>query len=256
VVNENVDDLDQLIDAQEVATILGLAHRNSVSTYRTRYADFPPGQPAPGGGRSRLWARGEIVEWHEHFRHRRAGAGHEPSERLEVLVAATTRLLLANSGSDISIREIATEAGVAHSDLYRHADSKEQLVGLAVKRVEESIRLTIPQDLDTFRDKLPEILAKLVTTRPAMLVVADRTLRGESPSSDQELAVTTLSALIADDRASKKRTSAVDPRVAAAAMSAMLWGLIALEPRWLDALELDAIPLDQVATIVSALLDL
>jgi len=250
------EDLDQLIDAQEVATILGLAHRNSVSTYRTRYADFPSGQPTPGGGRSRLWVRGEILAWHEKFRHRQARAGDEPSERLEVLVAATTRLLLANPGSDISIREIATEAGVAHSDLYRHAESKEQLVGLAVKSVEESFRITIPEDLDTFRDRLPEILANLRAARPAMLVVVDRTLRGGTPSSDQDLAVTALMNLLARDRASKKRTSSVDPRVTAAAVAGMIWGLTALEPRWLDALGLDEIPLDQLTTVVSAMLDI
>ena len=250
------DNLDELIDAQEVAAILGLAHRNSVSTYRTRYADFPSGQPAPGGGRSRLWVRGEIIAWHEKFRHRQARTGDEPSERLEVLVAATTRLLLANPGADISIREIATEAGVAHSDLYRHAESKEQLVGLAVKRVEESFRTTFPEDLDTLRDHLPEVLAKLRAARPAMLVVVDRALRGESPSSDQELALNSLVTLIARDRAAKKRPSSVDPRVAAAAVTAMLWGLNTLEPRWLDALDLDEIPLDQVATIVSTMLDI
>ena len=249
------DDLDQLIDAQEVATILGLAHRNSVSTYRTRYADFPSGQPAPGGGRSRLWVRGEIVAWHEKFRHRQARTGDEPSERLDVLVAATTRLLLANPGSDISIREIATEAGVAHSDLYRHAESKEQLVGLAVKRVEESFRTAFPDDLDTFREHLPELLAKIRAARPAMMVVVDRALLGESPSSDQELAVTALMALIVRDRAKKMQTSAVEPRVLAAAVSAMIWGLVILEPRWQEALELDGMPLDQVATIISAMLD-
>jgi AcrR family transcriptional regulator/predicted DNA-binding transcriptional regulator AlpA len=249
------DDLDQLIDAQEVATILGLAHRNSVSTYRTRYADFPSGQPAPGGGRSRLWVRGEIVAWHEKFRHRQARTREEPSERLEVLVAATTRLLLANPGSDISIREIATEAGVAHSDLYRHAESKEQLVGLAVKRVEESFRTAFPDDLDTFRAHLPELLAKIRAARPAMMVVVDRALLGESPSSDQELAVTALMALIVRDRAKKMQTSAVEPGVLAAAVSAMIWGLVILEPRWQEALELDGMPLDQVATIISAMLD-
>ena len=67
---------------------------------------------------------------------------------------------------------------------------------------------------------------------PAMLVVVDRALRGESPSSDQELALNSLVTLIARDRAAKKRPSSVDPRVAASAVTAMLWGLNTLEPRW------------------------
>ncbi len=244
-----------MIDAQEVATILGLAHRNSVSTYRTRYADFPAGQPAPGGGRSRLWSRSEIVEWHERFRHRRARTGQEPSERLEELVAATTALLLANPGRDISIREIATEAGVAHSDLYRHAESKEQLVELAVRRVEATFGSSMPEDLETFRDRLPGLLSSLRGARPAMLVVTDRALRGESVGSEQTLGVSKLATLLAGDQAQTGRTSAVDPRVLAAAVSGMLWGLNTLEPRWLEALDLDEIPPDQVATIILAMLE-
>ena len=43
------EELDALIDAGEVASILGLAHRNSVSTYRSRYVDFPVRPPSPGG---------------------------------------------------------------------------------------------------------------------------------------------------------------------------------------------------------------
>lgn len=34
-------DLDDLIDVGEVAALLGLAHKNSVTTYLRRYADFP-----------------------------------------------------------------------------------------------------------------------------------------------------------------------------------------------------------------------
>ena len=52
---------------------------------------------------------------------------------------ATVRLLVANPGQEISIRQIAAEAGVAHSDLYRYATSKDQLVDLAIARLEESV---------------------------------------------------------------------------------------------------------------------
>ena len=34
-------DLDDLIDVGEVAALLGLAHKNSVTTYMRRYEDFP-----------------------------------------------------------------------------------------------------------------------------------------------------------------------------------------------------------------------
>lgn len=249
------DDLESLIDAGEVAAILGLSHRNSVSTYRTRYDDFPDGRPAPGGGRGRLWIRAEIIDWHQRFRSRREEAAtSEPSERLDALVAATARLLLANPGRDISIREIAAEAGVAHSDLYRHADSKERLVELAVAQVEASIRVAMPADLDRLVDNLVPILSRIRDSRAAMMVVLDRAHKGLDPSSQQPLAVNVLAGLLAEQQ-SREARSGLDPRMKAAAVSSMLWGLVVLEPRWCAALGLEEIDVEQAATIVRAMLD-
>ena len=137
-------DLDDLIHAGEVAAILGLTHRNSVSTYRSRYPDFPAGRPAPGGGRTRLWTREEILAWHQHFQARKSATDDQPHARLEDLVAATTRLLLGSPGQEISIRQIAAEAGVPHSDLYRYTTSKEQLIDLAITRIEHSMQASHP----------------------------------------------------------------------------------------------------------------
>ena len=56
-------DSDDLIDAQGVAELLGLAQRNTVSGYQRRY----PGMPRPvvnlGQGRCKLWLRSEIERW-------------------------------------------------------------------------------------------------------------------------------------------------------------------------------------------------
>jgi glutathione-regulated potassium-efflux system ancillary protein KefG len=57
-------DTDDLIDAQEVARILGLAYRNTVSEYQAKYADMPRPVLDLGRGRSRLWLRPEIERWH------------------------------------------------------------------------------------------------------------------------------------------------------------------------------------------------
>ena len=54
---------DDLIDSQEVADLLGLSHRNSVSTYLRRYGDFPRPIVERGGGRTRLWQRSDITSW-------------------------------------------------------------------------------------------------------------------------------------------------------------------------------------------------
>lgn len=54
---------DDLIDSQIVAEMLGLSHRNSVTTYLRRYEDFPRPAVELGRGRVRLWLRQEITGW-------------------------------------------------------------------------------------------------------------------------------------------------------------------------------------------------
>jgi glutathione-regulated potassium-efflux system ancillary protein KefG len=56
-------DVDDLIDAQAVAKILGLAQRNTVSLYQRRYADMPRPVVDLGSGRCKMWLRHEIVAW-------------------------------------------------------------------------------------------------------------------------------------------------------------------------------------------------
>ena len=56
-------DVDDLIDTKEVARILGLAHRNTVSEYQAHYADMPRPVVDLGGGRSKLWLRPEVERW-------------------------------------------------------------------------------------------------------------------------------------------------------------------------------------------------
>ena len=58
-------DTEDLIDATEVAELLGLSHRNSVSLYQRRYPDMPRPAVQRGGGRTKLWLRSEIVRWSE-----------------------------------------------------------------------------------------------------------------------------------------------------------------------------------------------
>lgn len=56
-------DVDDLLSAVEVAELIGLAHHNSVTTYLNRYEDFPRPVVDKSGGRIRLWARPDVVEW-------------------------------------------------------------------------------------------------------------------------------------------------------------------------------------------------
>ena len=56
---------DDLIDAQGVADVLGLSHRNTVSKYQHRYEDMPRPVLILAKGRTRLWSRSEIEAWHK-----------------------------------------------------------------------------------------------------------------------------------------------------------------------------------------------
>ena len=56
-------DVDDLLDAEQVAERLGLSSRNAVSVYRRRYSDFPlPAIDRPTG-RCQFWVRADVDEW-------------------------------------------------------------------------------------------------------------------------------------------------------------------------------------------------
>jgi glutathione-regulated potassium-efflux system ancillary protein KefG len=54
---------EDLLDAQGVADVLCLAHRNTVSQYQQRYEDMPKPVIDLGKGRVKLWLRPEVEEW-------------------------------------------------------------------------------------------------------------------------------------------------------------------------------------------------
>ena len=56
-------DIEDLIDANGIAELLGLAQRNTVSLYQKRYPDMPRPVIDLGPGRPRLWLRPELEEW-------------------------------------------------------------------------------------------------------------------------------------------------------------------------------------------------
>ena len=60
-------DLDDLIDVGEVAELLGLAHKNSVTTYMRRYEDFPAPAIEFADGKCRAWVRKDVEQW-DHLR--------------------------------------------------------------------------------------------------------------------------------------------------------------------------------------------
>ena len=73
-----------------------------------------------------------------------------------------------------------------HSDLYRYTTSKEQLIDLAIARIEQSMQSAVPTDYQVFRDNLPTFLQTTHAAAGAMRVLTDRALQGKlGPPGDQ-----------------------------------------------------------------------
>ena len=58
-------DAEDVIDARQVASMLGLSHSNTAPLYQRRYPDMPRPVINMGQGRCKLWLRAEIEAWSE-----------------------------------------------------------------------------------------------------------------------------------------------------------------------------------------------
>lgn len=56
-------DAADLLDSSEVAELLGLSRPNAVSTYRSRYPDFPAPFIEKPSGKCVLWVRADVEAW-------------------------------------------------------------------------------------------------------------------------------------------------------------------------------------------------
>jgi predicted DNA-binding transcriptional regulator AlpA len=54
---------EDLVDAHEVAEILGLSHPSAVSVYQHRYREMPRPVVDLGRGRPKLWLRPDVEVW-------------------------------------------------------------------------------------------------------------------------------------------------------------------------------------------------
>lgn len=254
-VDADDQDPDELIDAAQIADLLGLAHRNSVSTYRSRYEDFPRGQRAVGGGRRLLWPRGEILAWQRAFAARRQQDENGTHPKLDDLVAATVRLMMTTGSADVSIRQIAAEAGVAHSDLYRYATSKDHLLRLAIQRLNDEFADSMPTQYDTLADGMEALLTALRQRRPALIVLAQEIMADPDSPPPSRIALGSVADAVAAHRAESGSSSTVDPEVIAVCLGALAWGVALFAGRWRTPLGLEEVPIDQVATVARAILE-
>jgi predicted DNA-binding transcriptional regulator AlpA len=54
---------DDLVDASEVAALIGLSNPRSIPVYRARYPDFPAPFVVKASGKCVLWLRADVEAW-------------------------------------------------------------------------------------------------------------------------------------------------------------------------------------------------
>jgi AcrR family transcriptional regulator len=137
-------DLSDLIDAQTVAELLGLAQRESVSLYQRRYPSMPQPLVDLGRGRPMLWSRAQMELWvlHRGSRTKRRTDSIQP--RRAVLLDATAKVITDASLSELTMRRVADEAGCSPGLLYHYFDNKEALLGALLEKIGERLAALVP----------------------------------------------------------------------------------------------------------------
>lgn len=134
-------DVDDLVDSQTVADLLGLAQRESVSLYQRRYSSMPRPVVDLGSGRPRLWSRAAIESWIA-VRARRGGESTPvKGDAAMALLDATERVVTTSWPSDVTMRRIAQEARCSLGLAYNYFPSKEELVGATLERIADRLSM-------------------------------------------------------------------------------------------------------------------
>lgn len=260
-------DADDLLDSSQVADLLGLTHRHSVSTYRRRYADFPPPAVARGKGRTNLWLRTEIESWRSARPNPQPTGRSDADTRREAILDAATELMAARPITDISVREIAARAGVAHTMIYRHIGSKQDLERAVVDRtVNEVLAFARPNPAGALAG-FERLIETLLRRRESLLVLTHSLLTADGAARNADRApvmALLLDALHTDIDARRaagqpQPTPAfppLSPEVAVGAVAALVMGWVAFEPRIRAGTGLTETPVAELATLATAIFDL
>lgn len=155
-------DLDDMLDSADVARILGLAHGNAVSVYRSRYPDFP--EPVIERGRCALWLRRDIEKWGK-------VAGDSRRPRIDATVRRS-RLTAFVRRSIYGLRAQRLRLAVDHPtgfdlDFYAHA------AWLLRESIRQGIRRTGLRELQPVLDELDAELPHLKDYRDVITHAVD-----------------------------------------------------------------------------------
>lgn len=241
---------NDLLDAGQVAELLGLAHRNSVTTYLNRYPDFPQPVLVRASGRVRLWHRDDILAWKAPAAEERTGGADARNRR--ALIDAGRELMSKRPAGEISIRDIARRAGIPHTMLYRHIGSKEELRRIIVDEVVTDVRAQIPPTADPTEAALGAVRAAINHADDFRILAFSLLSGDETGQYDGE---TVLTALLRVMRAQDGQ-GPIDTDVAVAAIGALILGWGTFRDRIQQGTGIDDIPRDQVDLITRAIIGL
>ena len=155
----------------------------------------------------------------------------------------------------MSIRQIAAEAGVAHSDLYRYATSKDHLRRLAIDRISDEYGAAMPKTYEEIHAQAETLIRRVVELRPALQVMASELMSPEGLAPRGQIPIEIVAQAIGDHRQETGKQSDIDPRTLGMCVAALIWGLTLFGERWLGPLGLDEVPLEQVSAAVRDLLE-
>jgi glutathione-regulated potassium-efflux system ancillary protein KefG len=215
-------DPEDLIDSAQVAQMLGLSKRNSVLTYRNRYPSFP--QPVVDRPRAKLWRRQDVESWRHSTLRAPEGDGQA---RAQLLEAART-LLSERPASEVSVRDIATVAGVPHTVLYRHFTGKEDLRQAVVAQTVARVRAAVPLNTSARDAVLTTVAASLEHARD-FRILAFSLLAGDSPTQFEGLPV--MSALLTALQATESDDGLISDEQCVALLAALVLGWGTFEDR-------------------------
>ncbi len=157
----------------------------------------------------------------------------------DALVDAAARMFAARGPSNVSVRDIAAEAGVNHGLVHRHFGSKERLVGAVLDHLSARLDAAIGPDADAL--PLPELVRRtFATTRAHRLywhVLARAILEGMEPAELQQSFPVVERIVRALQR---EKGLPIDAASAAALALALGLGMLVFEPYLRAATGLDA----------------
>lgn len=166
-------------------------------------------------------------------RARKPGRPRLDAEMVPRILDAAERLFASREALHVSIRDIAAEAGVPHSAIYRYFDGKDDVLRQVLERGRDRQRV---RDAESLRAgaPLPGAMEWLMTVNRAYArIVLRSALMGQTPTSlgvsPEDNAARQTARVLAENRGRFDLRTDHDPRAVAAAAAALALGWAAAE---------------------------